>query len=72
MYSDYASGIAFLIKTNFNRMMKGLMPREPVCGALLAGCAFGILRNLLLMLLDMKEYSYRTNREVTLECSGRQ
>lgn len=24
-------------------MMKGLMPREPVCGALFTGCVFGFL-----------------------------
>lgn len=34
-------------------MMKGLMPRQPVCGAL-TGCAFGVLWKL----LEMEEYSY--------------
>lgn len=45
-------------------MMKGLMPREPVCGALLTGCVFGVLlkwhveavaNHHELMLLEMEE-----------------
>lgn len=46
-------------------MMKGLMPREPVCGALLTGwCVFGVLlkwhveavaNQHKLMLLEMEE-----------------
>lgn len=44
MYSDYASGIAFLIKNKlFSQMMKGLMPQEPVCALLLTGCVYGVL-----------------------------
>lgn len=44
MYSEYASGIAFLIKNKlFNQMMKGL-PLDRVCAVgILTDCAFGVL-----------------------------